>query len=135
MGTNTTTAVYFEIVNPVGKSCFSYFWLIDAWLTQFHQFQHGTVPYGGQGYIQFGTEYQYSSGEKRIRGTTIVQFFFDRSVINPNIMEGFDQEAAAVLDARLTVYKAEENIKKRRNVMTKLDENVLRFVRVDQRDF
>lgn len=55
--------------------------------------------------IQYLTHYQHSSGTYRLRVTTVV-----RSLVgggNPSIAQSFDQEAAAVLMARIAVYKAE----------------------------
>ncbi|KAG8013017.1 Protein transport protein Sec23A [Nibea albiflora] len=69
----TTLALYFEVVN-----------------------QHNApIPQGGRGAIQFVTQYQHSSGQRRIR--TQIQ----------SIAASFDQEAAAILMARLAVYRAE----------------------------
>lgn len=107
---STTTAIFFEVVN-----------------------QHtAPIPQGGRGCIQFITQYQHSSGQRRIRVTTIARkyvlllytffllFFlfvyniFDRSWADAStslhhISAGFDQEAAAVLMSRLAVFKAESD--------------------------
>jgi protein transport protein SEC23 len=37
-------------------------------------FQHNApIPQGGRGYIQFITQYQHSSGQRRIRVTTVAR--------------------------------------------------------------
>ncbi|XP_072284650.1 protein transport protein Sec23A [Pyxicephalus adspersus] len=81
----TTLAVYFEVVN-----------------------QHNApIPQGGRGAIQFVTQYQHSSGQRRIRVTTVARNWADAQSQIQNIAASFDQEAAAILMARLAVYRAE----------------------------
>lgn len=79
----TSNAVYFEVVTPAGQ----------------------TLPPGARGMIQFVTHYQHSSGQYRLRVTSIARNFAEPG--NPSISENFDQEAAAVLMARIAVFKAE----------------------------
>ncbi|PNF42856.1 Protein transport protein Sec23A [Cryptotermes secundus] len=82
---NTTCALFFEVVN-----------------------QHSApIPQGGRGCIQMITQYQHSSGQRRIRVTTVARNWADASVNLHQIGAGFDQEAAAVLMARMVVYRAE----------------------------
>ncbi|XP_071447593.1 protein transport protein Sec23A isoform X2 [Hetaerina americana] len=82
---STTCAFFFEVVN-----------------------QHtAPIPQGGRGCIQFITQYQHSSGQRRIRVTTIARNWADASANHMHISAGFDQEAAAVLMARMVVYRAE----------------------------
>ncbi|CAG4957305.1 unnamed protein product [Colias eurytheme] len=82
---STTMAIFFEVVN-----------------------QHAApVPQGGRGCVQFITNYQHSSGQRRIRVTTIARNWADPAVNLPHIAAGFDQEAAAVVMARLVVYRAD----------------------------
>ncbi|GCB62554.1 protein transport protein Sec23A [Scyliorhinus torazame] len=82
---NTTLGIYFEVVN-----------------------QHNApIPQGGRGAIQFVTQYQHSSGQRRIRVATIARNWADAQTQIQNIAASFDQEAAAVLMARLAVYRAE----------------------------
>ncbi|XP_050407148.1 protein transport protein Sec23B [Patella vulgata] len=82
---NTTLGVFFEVVN-----------------------QHNApIPQGGRGYIQFITQYQHSSGQRRVRVTTIARNWADASTSIQHISAGFDQESAAVLMARIAVYRAE----------------------------
>ncbi|KAH8928240.1 protein transporter SEC23 [Atractiella rhizophila] len=80
-----TMGVYFEVVSPAAG-------------------QGGEQP-SQRGTIQFVTHYQHSSGQFRLRVTTIARNFAEAS--NPTIGQGFDQEAAAVLMARIAVYKAD----------------------------
>uniref|UniRef100_A0A8C1G3T2 Protein transport protein SEC23 n=1 Tax=Cyprinus carpio TaxID=7962 RepID=A0A8C1G3T2_CYPCA len=82
---NTTLAFYFEVVN-----------------------QHNApIPQGGRGAIQYVTQYQHSSGQRRIRVTTIARNWADAQTQIQSIAASFDQEAAAILRARLAVYRAE----------------------------
>lgn len=82
---SSTIALFFEVVN-----------------------QHSApIPQGGRGCIQFITQYQHSSGQRRIRVTTIARNWADASTNIHHISAGFDQEAAAVIMARMVVYKAE----------------------------
>lgn len=79
----TSNAIYFEVVTPAGQ----------------------TLQPGSRGMIQFVTHYQHSSGQYRLRVTSIARNFAEPG--NPSISENFDQEAAAVLMARIAVFKAE----------------------------
>ncbi|KAF8342755.1 uncharacterized protein EI90DRAFT_3143425 [Cantharellus anzutake] len=79
----TSTAVYFEVVTPAGQP----------------------LQTGSRGLIQFVTHYQHSSGQMRLRVTTIARNFAEAGA--PSIPAAFDQEAAAVLMARISVFKAE----------------------------
>lgn len=60
---------------------------------------------GACGLIQFVTHYQHSSGQMRLRVTTIARNWADAT--SPDIPLSFDQEAAAVLMARIAIFKAE----------------------------
>ncbi|KAG7277751.1 hypothetical protein CRUP_023039 [Coryphaenoides rupestris] len=82
---STTLALYFEVVN-----------------------QHNApIPQGGRGALQFVTQYQHSSGQRRIRVTTIARNWADAQTQIQSIAASFDQEAAAILMARLAVQRAE----------------------------
>ncbi|KAF4519071.1 hypothetical protein B566_EDAN001663 [Ephemera danica] len=82
---SSAVAIFFEIVN-----------------------QHSApIPQGGRGCVQFITQYQHSSGQRRIRVTTITRNWADASTSLHHISAGFDQECAAVLMARLAVFRAE----------------------------
>ncbi|XP_004698210.1 protein transport protein Sec23B [Echinops telfairi] len=81
----STLGIYFEVAN-----------------------QHNApIPQGGRGAIQFVTQYQHSSTQKRIRVTTIARNWADAQSQLRHIEAAFDQEAAAVLMARLGVFRAE----------------------------
>uniref|UniRef100_H0WQ50 Protein transport protein SEC23 n=1 Tax=Otolemur garnettii TaxID=30611 RepID=H0WQ50_OTOGA len=81
----STLGIYFEVVN-----------------------QHNApIPQGGRGAIQFVTQYQHSSTQRRIRVTTIARNWADAQSQLKHIEAAFDQEAAAVLMARLGVFRAE----------------------------
>lgn len=82
---SSTVAYFFEVVN-----------------------QHSApIPQGGRGCIQFITQYQHPSGQRRIRVTTLARNWADATSNVHHISAGFDQEAAAVLMARMVVYRAE----------------------------
>uniref|UniRef100_A0A7N9AQ47 Protein transport protein SEC23 n=1 Tax=Mastacembelus armatus TaxID=205130 RepID=A0A7N9AQ47_9TELE len=82
---STTLGIYFEVVN-----------------------QHNApIPQGGRGAIQFVTQYQHSNTQRRIRVTTIARNWADAQTQIQHIESSFDQEAAAVLMARLGVFRAE----------------------------
>ncbi|XP_064552652.1 protein transport protein Sec23A isoform X2 [Drosophila montana] len=82
---SSTYAYFFEVVN-----------------------QHSApIPQGGRGCIQFITQYQHPSGQRRIRVTTLARNWADANTNVQHISAGFDQEAAAVLMARMVVYRAE----------------------------
>ena len=93
---STTIAIYFDITNP-GNS---------------------PLPEGKRRYIQFLTKYQHSSGRTRLRATTLCGPWFNPPQQGENapnnagmahspIKMSFDQEAAAVLAARMAVYQTE----------------------------
>ncbi|CCE63867.1 hypothetical protein TPHA_0G00290 [Tetrapisispora phaffii CBS 4417] len=58
-------------------------------------------------YTQFITNYQHSSGTNRIRVTTVANQLLPFGA--PGISASFDQEAAAVIMARIAVHKAEND--------------------------
>jgi protein transport protein SEC23 len=60
---------------------------------------------GPQGSIQFTIHYTHSSGSQRLRVTTINRPLRDGG--SPEIAQSFDQETAAVLMARIAVFKSE----------------------------
>jgi len=84
---NTTTAAYFEVTN-----------------------QHGApIPQGGRGCLQFITTYQHANGQRRVRVTTIARNWADPATALPHIAASFDQEASAVLMARMATWRAESS--------------------------
>ncbi|KQJ88565.1 hypothetical protein BRADI_4g19570v3 [Brachypodium distachyon] len=58
-------------------------------------------------YIQFVTSYQHPEGQMRIRVTTISRKWVDGSTNTEELVEGFDQETAAVVLARYISLKME----------------------------
>lgn len=60
---------------------------------------------GSRGLIQFTTLYRHSTGQTRLRVTTVVRNWID--INSPELPLSFDQEAAAVLMARIAIFKAE----------------------------
>lgn len=64
------------------------------------------LPPNSQCYIQFVTHYQHSSGTFRIRVTTISNYLTQDE---QTLTNSFDQEAAAVLLARVTLFKSEQD--------------------------
>ena len=79
----TSLATYFEVVTPAGQP----------------------LQPNQSGLIQFVTHYQHASGQFRLRVTTLARTFHEGG--HPAIAQSFDQEAAAVLMARIAVFKAE----------------------------
>jgi protein transport protein SEC23 len=65
----------------------------------------GGVGAGPFGSIQFTTHYLHSSGSQRLRVTTVRRPLRDGG--SPEIAQSFDQETAAVLMARIAVFKSE----------------------------
>lgn len=65
------------------------------------------VPQGGRGHVQFITHYQHSSGQHRCRVTTVARQWAEPTTGLSAVSAGFDQEAAAVLMARLAVHRAD----------------------------
>ncbi|GKY98496.1 hypothetical protein MPSEU_000806700 [Mayamaea pseudoterrestris] len=93
---DTTVGVYFDISNT------------------------GPVPEGKRRYMQFLTKYQHANGRTRLRATTLAGEWFNppvlpkddpiaerQAMINSPVKASFDQDAAAVLVARMAVYQTE----------------------------
>jgi len=82
---DTTIAIYFDVSNP-GTS---------------------PLPPGKRRFVQFLTRYQHANGTTRLRATTLCGLWHsDPNDHNP-VKYSFDQEAAAVLTARLAVHRTE----------------------------
>eukprot|EP00128_Syssomonas_multiformis_P010905 Colp12_sorted_trinity150504_noHs@20552 len=84
---NTTLAVYFEVVNQHSQA----------------------IPANQRGLIQFATQYEHSNGQRRLRVTTVARNWADVQVNPQYISMGYDQEAAAVLMARISVFRSEHD--------------------------
>ena len=61
---------------------------------------------GGQRYLQLLTSYQHSSGQYRLRVTTLARPWAEAAQAG-EMARGFDQEAAAVLMARIASHKTQ----------------------------
>ncbi|ODQ51321.1 protein transporter SEC23 [Saitoella complicata NRRL Y-17804] len=82
----TSVATYFEVVSQGGAIA-------------------NAQAAAQRGLIQYLTLYQHANGQFRLRVTTVARNFVDGG--NPAIAASFDQEASAVLMARIAVFKAE----------------------------
>lgn len=103
---STTYAFYFEVVN-----------------------QHtNPIPQGQNGVIQFTTIYQNHTGQRILRVTTIARTWADPNAGIEPLSHGFDQEAAAVLMARMAVYKG-ENLEDTSDILRWLDKMLIHLVR------
>ena len=95
---NTTVGVYFDICNP------------------------GNTPLseGKRRFIQFLTKYQHANGRTRLRATTLCGPWYNppdipkdnpmaerQAMMNSPVKASFDQDAAAVLTARMAVFQTE----------------------------
>eukprot|EP00127_Corallochytrium_limacisporum_P000551 Clim_evm7s18 gene=Clim_evmTU7s18 len=70
--------------------------------------QHGqAVAPGSRGIVQFSTLYEHTSGQRRLRVTTVARNWADASTNLQYVSAGFDQEAACVLMARVATYRAD----------------------------
>ncbi|KAJ4956849.1 hypothetical protein NE237_013632 [Protea cynaroides] len=58
-------------------------------------------------YLQFLTNYQNPEGQMRLRVLTVTRRWVDNAASSEELVEGFDQETAAVVMARLTSLKME----------------------------
>jgi len=85
----TCVALYFEVANQPAQAAGA----VGA--------QGGG---GGQRYIQLLTSYQHATGAYRLRVTTLAHTYAETSSM-AEVARGFDQEAAAVLMARIAVHK------------------------------
>mmetsp|Transcript_13619 Transcript_13619/g.42836 ORF Transcript_13619/g.42836 Transcript_13619/m.42836 type:complete len:785 (-) Transcript_13619:227-2581(-) len=101
---NTTQAFYFEVVN-----------------------QHSNpIPQGQLGMVQFQTTYIADGGQRVLRVTTVARSWADPAAGNPPLASGFDQEAAAVVLARLAAFRADRESSF--DVMRWLDRSLIRLV-------
>eukprot|EP00301_Raphidiophrys_heterophryoidea_P013524 c20965_g1_i1.p1 GENE.c20965_g1_i1~~c20965_g1_i1.p1 ORF type:complete len:756 (-),score=160.48 c20965_g1_i1:356-2623(-) len=100
----TSVAIYFEIASQ----------------------QQAQITDGQPRNMQFLTTYQHSSGAFRLRVTTIQQSWASGPNAMQTISSGFDQEAAAVLMARIAVFKcrAEEPF----DILRWLDRSLIRLM-------
>ena len=84
LGADTSIAVYYEIVN-----------------------QHSNpIPAGTPFYLQFCVRYKRSNGEIRLRVMTVARRWAESAAAH-DIVAGFDQEATALLMARVSTFRVE----------------------------
>lgn len=69
--------------------------------------QASNIPQGQPGAVQFITFYQHTSGQKRVRVTTVARHWADGATQMNHINASFDQECAAVVLARMAVLRTE----------------------------
>lgn len=97
---------------------------------EYHYFsssQHtAPVPQGGRGCIQFITQYQHSSGQRRVRVTTCARNWVDSSNLH-YVAPGFDQEASAVLMARVATHRCDTD-DNAQDILRWLDRMLIRLV-------
>jgi protein transport protein SEC23 len=113
---DTTLALYFEVTNPrtnppngeprmsEGSSMHMLTTAPPCLLPQVTNQANAPVQQGQQRYLQLLTSYQHSSGQYRLRVTTLSHTWADTTQL-AEIARGFDQEAAAVLMARIASHK------------------------------
>lgn len=114
IGISGTNAWKFCGISP-STSCGVYFEVAS----QVQTFQPGTY-----GVIQFTTLYQHSNGSHRLRVTTVPRIWAEPQ--NAVIANSFDQEAAAVLMARIGSFKSE--VDEGPDVLRWLDRMLIRVV-------
>eukprot|EP01100_Stratorugosa_tubuloviscum_P005562 TRINITY_DN2474_c0_g1_i1.p1 TRINITY_DN2474_c0_g1~~TRINITY_DN2474_c0_g1_i1.p1 ORF type:complete len:755 (-),score=374.32 TRINITY_DN2474_c0_g1_i1:175-2439(-) len=78
-----------------------------------------------RGLVQFATQYQTVKGQRILRITTLARNWADNNE-NSTLINGFDQEAAAVLVARLAAFKADSE--ESTDVLRWLDRMLVRFI-------
>lgn len=100
---STTIGFYFEIVNK----------------------EDNPLPAGKCHHIQFVTTYQHSSGAYRMRVTTLGGPWHGDTQNSQPVARSFDQEAAAVLMARLAVQRAESE--ELPDIMRWIDRSLIRL--------
>ncbi|KAF5842832.1 COP-II coat subunit [Dunaliella salina] len=88
LDTDTTVAIVFEITANNKDN------------------EANAAPGAQQLFLQFLTRYMHWSGELRLRVSTVTRRWIDGGAV-ADLITGFDQEAAAVLMARLASYKME----------------------------
>lgn len=90
--------------------------------------QHGAaVPQGGRGFLQFITQYQHASGQKRVRVTTVTRNWADATSCMSYISAGFDAEAVAVVLGRMAVFRSESA--EGGNIVRWVDRMLIRLVK------
>ena len=88
--------------------------------------QASPLPQGGRGFVQFINTYQHSSGSKRMRVTTVARNWVDATTNMNQVSYSFDQECAAVLMARIAIFRAE--VDNGHDVLRWLDRMLIKLV-------
>ncbi|EUB61253.1 Protein transport protein Sec23A [Echinococcus granulosus] len=96
-------------------------------VTQAHGQAAAMINSGGRAYVQLVTQYQYASGQRRIRVTTACRQCIDATSQHAYLVAGFDQEAAAVLITRMAMFKAETS--DGRDALRWLDRQLIKLCR------
>ncbi|KAK3854180.1 hypothetical protein Pcinc_039324 [Petrolisthes cinctipes] len=86
--------------------------------------QRGNDVFMGKDHVQFITHYQTASGQSRVRVTTISRNWVTLQTRKQLITQGFDEETAAVVMARLVVHQAETQ---QDDVLSGIDEKLVRL--------
>jgi len=84
------------------------------------------LPPKSLGYIQFSTSYTHADGTRRVRVTTAARNFSDPNQGKATMIAGFDQEAAAVLMARIATFRCEKE-EPAADVLRWLDRTLIRL--------
>ncbi|GMH18847.1 hypothetical protein Nepgr_020688 [Nepenthes gracilis] len=108
-GTNT-----WKLNTFTDKTCIAFFFQVSE--------DQGVEP-GSAFFIQFITRYRDGAMGVRKRVTTVARRWVGKH--SPDIAAGFDQEAAAVVMARLAIHRAERHYA--REVIQWLDDNLIQF--------
>lgn len=109
---STTIAVYFDVANASNN-----------------------IPEGKRRYVQFLTQYQHANGKTRLRATTVAGSWYNAPQIKDDpvaerqamtqspVRASFDQEAAAVLTARMAVEQTDDSA----DILRWLDRGLIRL--------
>ncbi|XVF12339.1 hypothetical protein REPUB_Repub08aG0108000 [Reevesia pubescens] len=93
----------------------------STWLTilfDLSSTERSNAPGGAnpQLYLQFLTSYQDPQGKTMLRVTTVTRQWVDSAVSAEILVQGFDQETAAVVMARITSLKMESEVIKKSSI-------------------
>ena len=108
-------------------STFAFFFDIATQHGQGGQQQSGS-PGQQQGFVQFLTTYTHPARQRRIRVTTVSRTLLDpANMSTQQISAGFDQEACAVVAARMAAGRSEANNEASADVIRWLDRTLIRL--------
>jgi len=110
---STTVGIYFDVANTSNN-----------------------IPEGKRRYVHFLTQYQHANGKTRLRATTVAGSWYNAPVIKQDdpvaerqamaqspVRASFDQEAAAVLTARMAVEQTDDSS----DILRWLDRSLIRL--------